>query len=470
MSNFIYKNDIGEELYHHGVKGQKYGIRNYQYKDGSLTPEGRVHYGVGPARSSKVSSKSGTGLKAKNRLKYNVGTTKASRDASNDGSGLKSKNASPNYDYVGNENPHVMETYIANLLIHRPVVPTNDPGCLELDTLKKEKVRFDIPETITPEEAYQNAKKINSNFKKIHENISDYLISENPAMSYVELQRRSEIKDAHVHDDSTSIRTKTNEVYNIDTNSLEVNKRESSFKPKTKGLIQDLKARTKLSPIDYKDYKGDEKSRKKRARELAAETNTLKNYGVAEQAAREVYADANKNYQKELASSSGFLGLKAREKAERVNAAQAKLDSASKTYNQQNDNLNRIADRVQAESDNYISHVNKMINKYGNDVIKNVKMKTIKLGQNIVQTYIQAEDGGPSILNTHSKRKTMEIADPGFTIANAPVIGPKYSASVSARNDWENREANQQQAMEKKKNANTTFLNNDDRYNKKKKR
>lgn len=32
-------------LAHHGTKGQKWGIRKYQNEDGSLTPEGREHYG-----------------------------------------------------------------------------------------------------------------------------------------------------------------------------------------------------------------------------------------------------------------------------------------------------------------------------------------------------------------------------------------------------------------------------------------
>lgn len=35
------------ELYHFGIKGQKWGDRRYQYEDGSLTPEGRRHYGIG---------------------------------------------------------------------------------------------------------------------------------------------------------------------------------------------------------------------------------------------------------------------------------------------------------------------------------------------------------------------------------------------------------------------------------------
>ena len=35
--NYIY---TGGELYHHGIKGQKWGIRRFQNPDGSLTPAG----------------------------------------------------------------------------------------------------------------------------------------------------------------------------------------------------------------------------------------------------------------------------------------------------------------------------------------------------------------------------------------------------------------------------------------------
>ena len=37
------------ELYHYGIKGQKWGVRRYQNEDGSLTTAGRQRYGVGEA-------------------------------------------------------------------------------------------------------------------------------------------------------------------------------------------------------------------------------------------------------------------------------------------------------------------------------------------------------------------------------------------------------------------------------------
>lgn len=42
----FYRNS-SSELYHHGIKGQKWGIRRWQNEDGSLTKEGYEHYGYG---------------------------------------------------------------------------------------------------------------------------------------------------------------------------------------------------------------------------------------------------------------------------------------------------------------------------------------------------------------------------------------------------------------------------------------
>ena len=45
------ENEIENELKHWGILGMKWGIRNYQNEDGSLTPLGRIRYGVGPGKS-----------------------------------------------------------------------------------------------------------------------------------------------------------------------------------------------------------------------------------------------------------------------------------------------------------------------------------------------------------------------------------------------------------------------------------
>ena len=34
------------ELCHHGIKGQKWGVRRYQFADGSLTPNGKKRYKI----------------------------------------------------------------------------------------------------------------------------------------------------------------------------------------------------------------------------------------------------------------------------------------------------------------------------------------------------------------------------------------------------------------------------------------
>jgi len=63
-------------LIHYGVKGQKWNERRYQNEDGTLTPEGKVHYGVGDGRKSKVIFK--PGKKSNNIAKKAIKSTKKS--------------------------------------------------------------------------------------------------------------------------------------------------------------------------------------------------------------------------------------------------------------------------------------------------------------------------------------------------------------------------------------------------------
>lgn len=56
--------DRSEALKQHGVLGMKWGVRRYQYKDGSLTPDGRIHYVLKRKRKINPESKRKNNTKA----------------------------------------------------------------------------------------------------------------------------------------------------------------------------------------------------------------------------------------------------------------------------------------------------------------------------------------------------------------------------------------------------------------------
>lgn len=64
------------ELMHHGIKGQKWYNRRFQYKDGSLTPAGKKRYGSYDGKGNRVGSKAAAKTQAKNAKKAAESTPK----------------------------------------------------------------------------------------------------------------------------------------------------------------------------------------------------------------------------------------------------------------------------------------------------------------------------------------------------------------------------------------------------------
>ena len=59
---------MSNELSHHGIKGQKWGRRRYQNKDGSLTPAGKQRYGSEENFESRYDEDVKAGIRATKKL------------------------------------------------------------------------------------------------------------------------------------------------------------------------------------------------------------------------------------------------------------------------------------------------------------------------------------------------------------------------------------------------------------------
>lgn len=69
-----------DELMHHGVKGQEWGKRLYQYEDGSLTPLGKLRYRKGSSGKNQASEKEKAQKKSSNEESKKSKELKESKD------------------------------------------------------------------------------------------------------------------------------------------------------------------------------------------------------------------------------------------------------------------------------------------------------------------------------------------------------------------------------------------------------
>ena len=84
---------MNDELYHWGVKGQKWGVRRYQNKDGSLTPAGRKKYYNDDGSPTRY------GIAALNNRKISINVSREMQRKFHD-SKEKKENEFSNRDYL----------------------------------------------------------------------------------------------------------------------------------------------------------------------------------------------------------------------------------------------------------------------------------------------------------------------------------------------------------------------------------
>lgn len=69
-----------DSLYHHGIKGQKWGVRRYQNEDGSYTDAGRARYGIGDLirdrRIASVQRQTARRLRKSQKFQTNLSSTR----------------------------------------------------------------------------------------------------------------------------------------------------------------------------------------------------------------------------------------------------------------------------------------------------------------------------------------------------------------------------------------------------------
>ena len=76
MNVIVTRNSETDELQHHGIRGQRWGIRRYQNKDGSLTPRGQKRYNKEVEKLKKETAK----VKAAEKVAANKKKTQAKFD------------------------------------------------------------------------------------------------------------------------------------------------------------------------------------------------------------------------------------------------------------------------------------------------------------------------------------------------------------------------------------------------------
>ena len=137
---------MANELYHHGILGQKWGVRRFQNLDGSLTPQGRRRYSVDPEfykeSNKKITlNKDGSKTIPKGYILNRVGN--ANLDVNKSGVLYVSDNKNDTARYIKSLGPTLLGKIMGNA--HTTIQHISVDSSLKMpsqDQLAKETVEF----------------------------------------------------------------------------------------------------------------------------------------------------------------------------------------------------------------------------------------------------------------------------------------------------------------------------------------
>ena len=137
------------ELYHFGIKGQKWGVRRYQNADGSLTEVGKSHYNKSYSRSVTKLKKKKTKVNKLNLKsdKYQLKSDKAfeksyrtiseKRSDKLKGKGYKFKRKASRYNYKASKVTKSGEKYYKKMESKFSTMPVSTFNKEDVDYVKK---------------------------------------------------------------------------------------------------------------------------------------------------------------------------------------------------------------------------------------------------------------------------------------------------------------------------------------------
>lgn len=153
--------DLWEDNYlaHYGIQKQRWGVRRFQNKDGSLTPEGRRRYTDFKRASRAVKEKASNKIMPFIKAPMNLDTVRKRGDISEEEAGICAKIANRLFNRVSKIEPKITKDVVSAV---------DDSGCTMYGLDKRLKQPTSIASKIGA-----NAKEDNISFEEAGETIKD---------------------------------------------------------------------------------------------------------------------------------------------------------------------------------------------------------------------------------------------------------------------------------------------------------